>query len=406
MRFDGVRFHSFSRLTIWKRSALGLAVLAVVAASQTPTANAESATADPVALVGETRGASLEGSRLDVLVWPRDDIETLVLVGQGVSAHRLPGSAVTVDGSTFTVRIGAEDIPLTHIEDGRIHLDVVVVKPGKGVAGSLSRSVTLITDSAGDPKWVDASSGVAQGDTTVDVEPGLEPPRGDVYLDGLDDSVPPQLLSTSSCPYWKLEYTSDRPAKIGHTFVPDGTDSTGWAYHSYSRSHTLGVAIKSGGNAWQKSSSSKTFTSGVTFEWARNSVIARAYRVETEYGRYRYQVEDISGCWQYDYWKWSPRRNTGGYSTQTWTDQPTWGRDNCVEVSAGTWTRHSGNGWDFYLSAGVEISDIVGFDLSSRRAYASNAYIAYFLMAGSPKKLCGSNDVPAYARDIRMAKTW
>lgn len=311
--------------------------------------------------------------------------------------------------------MGLEDIPSEFVnDDGRVHLEVIISKFGKRMSSDISKTVSVLR-SARDSSvmWVDAASALGQGDVPMAtrlakaVSSKVSPARITVAAPRwAEEATTPVVRSQAAdCPQYKLEATSRRKAKIAHTFVPTGTRSIGWAYHSSVRSHTMGRAAFVGGGAWAKSSSSKTIMADNGFEWEKNRAVARAYKAEVRYGRYRYQSEDPDGgCTQYDHWVWSPIEWTGGFANRSWTVQPTWGRSNCVTVNPGTWKRHRSDGTNFSSSGGVEMKEVVGFDLSSERSYATNAYIAYKIVG--VKKLCGSDRTAGLARDVRMAKTW
>lgn len=370
-----------------------------------PMAHAQSTSDLPIALVGEATGASIDDATFEVYVWS-DIFNRNVEVGQVARTRRLNNAIISVQDSKFTVQVNPADIPPGYIVDDYAHVEVMIFKPGRQLIGDVEASVRVVTDGLdGVTKWADASATAAQGPVPADeASPTINPAQVSVDV---SQASTPQEVEVAACggSGWKLETTSDRMGKIAHTFVPDGTTSVAWAYHSTNRSHTLGLANKTGSGAWVANTSSKTLSAGVSFEWAKNSAVARAYRMEINYGRYRYQEETIDGdCRWFDSWKWSPRWNTGGYGNLYHSTQPTWGRDYCAPVPAGTWKRQRTDGSDFSLSAGVEISGLIGVDLSSKRSYASNAFIAYSVVGN--KKLCGSNHDPAYARDVRMAKTW
>lgn len=393
------------------RGAIVASIVAVASAltSATSMSAAEPGSANPVALTGRVAGASLDDAQFIVELWPRSDIEKKLVVGDNVPTHRLPEAAVTANGSNFAIRLSPQGVPSNFIDDdGRVHLDVVIL--GSDRIGGTSATVSLLTgDQPGDARWIDPMSPLASGDRSApsdlaDLDPQPKPVSVAVAL---EKQRPATTVAAANCPtIRKLEKKSDRVVAIGHTFVPSGTQSKAWAFHGGSRSHTLGVAANYGGS-W-KAEKSKTFESGDTFKWSANRSRTRSYRVETRYGKYYYQ--DLvkypmeSKCIKRR--KWTPMYNTGGRFEKSYSSSPTWGsRANCRPYPSGEWTRTRTDGRNFSLAGGVAIKDLIGFDLSSKRAYSASSYIAYQIV-GSGKKLCGNNDVPSRAGAIRMAKTW
>lgn len=127
--------------------------------------------------------------------------------------------------------------------------------------------------------------------------------------------------------------------------------------------------------------------------------------MNTRYGHYRFKNEIYDPnqgykCVNTPRRKWQPRYNTGGYGARVWNSNPTWRAKECDRVPEGKWKRMRRDGYDFSTSTGVLIKDVIGFDLSSRRAYSTSSFIAYRLM--STKVLCGNNHVPGKAGDIKM----
>lgn len=68
---------------------------------------------------------------------------------------------------------------------------------------------------------------------------------------------------------------------------------------------------------------------------------------------------------------------------------------HCVEVGAGTgWYRAAGQG-RYSVSFGVGISRIVGANLTIAKTYHATNYTAHYKIAGSGKRMCGNNNMPA-----------
>jgi hypothetical protein len=98
-------------------------------------------------------------------------------------------------------------------------------------------------------------------------------------------------------------------------------------------------------------------------------------------------------------WQYNPRYPSGGYQTES-TTYPSW-TGTCVPVSAGTWSRSITQGSDFKLTGGVKAFNVIGINLSADSAYASDHALFYKLTSSG--HVCGSDNVPSYANQIKTA---
>lgn len=379
-----------------------------------PVGAAESADT-PIAIMGNAPGLASD-AQFEVALWPRDEIQANLRTGESVPTHKLPASAVSVDGSEFSIRMDRADVPKKFLnDDGRVDVDVTVIDTQNRLVGGVSKTVTMLTaKDSGDVAWVDAESPLGQGGGTVATLTAASAPapaRVDVKLGSMPEQSAVGGAATAgtsgACKTSvALVANSDKPAAIAHTFIPDGTKSTARAYHSSTRTHTFGIAATFG-NGWQ-ASGSRTYTAGVMASWLNNTDRQRSYRVDVRYGKYKhyrnYQDGDNGTECRLIKTEWKPRRDTGGRTYVTYRPTPTWGQKFCKTVQVQSWRREVQGEHNFALSGGVDLSGLVGFDVRSARGYATNAYIEYNPVG--TKKLCGNNDIPAFASSVRMAKTW
>ncbi len=383
-------------------------------------ASAESLSYAPIALAGSTNGLSLDGAEFNVELWPRDDVERELTPGDAVPTFSLPQTVVSTSGSSFEIRLNPDDVPATYVhEDGRVQVSVVVIDSQREQKGSIFSTVSHIRahDNPGAGRWVDPMSPLVESETPVSEAqlaraPSALPVRVSVNMTpvpelpqssggGIGSAGARNFTSSSECKHgWVLKANSDRKATIAHTFIPNNTKSTAWAYHGGSRSLKMGVAVGSRADGKWERGGTKTFESGISFQFAKNRVNKRINRVETRYGRYVYQYSypAYNVCSVIER-KWQPRFNTGGFVARSRTKNPPWS-GNCRDVSAGTWKRTSSSGSSFSESGGVLIKNIIGFRLSSERQHYSSAYVAY--KVEGKKRVCGNNDLPARASKVRL----
>lgn len=431
MRFERLRGMSYSRrakrnqrparlLNSRSLPALISSITLVVVLVTSSTASAESSPQAPVALAGSTNGVSLDGAEFDVELWPRDDVERELTLGDAVPTLSLPQDVVSARGTSFEIRLNPDDVPAGYVhEDGRVHVSVVVIDSQREQKGSVFSTVSHIRahDNPGVGRWVDPMSPLVESEASVTEaqlvgDSSAHPVRVSVNMTAVPElprssgrdfnsAGTHNATSSSDCKHgWVLKANSDRKATIARTFVPNNTKSTAWAYHGSNRNLKMGVAVGAWTDGEWERGGSKTFGSGISFKFAKNRANKRIYRVETRYGRYVYQYSypAYNVCSVIER-KWQPRFNTGGFVARSRTKNPPWA-GNCRDVPAGTWKRTHSSGSSFRESGGVLIYNIIGFRLSSERQYNSSAHIAYNV-AGK-KRVCGNNDLPARASKVRL----
>lgn len=118
-------------------------------------AASEASSDAPTALIVDTTGAPLDGTDIEVHLWPDEATERTLSEGGGVPTFVVPESFVTVDRSTVTVALNPGIIPEENIEDeGKIHVEVLIMHPEGTSTGYAAQSVQLL-DAPDGPLWVD-----------------------------------------------------------------------------------------------------------------------------------------------------------------------------------------------------------------------------------------------------------
>jgi hypothetical protein len=183
----------------------------------------------------------------------------------------------------------------------------------------------------------------------------------------------------------------------------------------------LGGAVSYVGLVYKKQKGI-TRSSSSTFVWDRKDY-ARSYRVNVVYRRYNAYIDrcpsdrPISDVPEegtahdpyYTYWRaWRVTSVPGGenrgiaipnFGTSAGFDT---GTDSCQRAgSAGTWSREKSNGRSYSYDKGAHLGDILGFELSVKRAYNSQARLYYHVSKGL--WLNGNNDLPEWAGKIQEA---
>jgi hypothetical protein len=159
---------------------------------------------------------------------------------------------------------------------------------------------------------------------------------------------------------------------------------------------SFGVASNFAGTAgmWTQSRTESVARS-FRFEWDPKSY-DRSFRVGVIYQKALYYYDHE--CDEPPYYStWVPVGYDGSAGENADIGRPLW--LHCKRITSdGRWYRSSETGSSYTLSYGVKFSAVIGIDLSSLRAYNSEAMLAYHLTAG--RFLCGDNDYPSYASKI------
>lgn len=183
-------------------------------------------------------------------------------------------------------------------------------------------------------------------------------------------------------------------SRIGTSFPVGAT--TAWMDVDGRTSRTYGVAVSNTNKFGSFSKSgSQTVSSGWSNEWARSGN-QRSYEVEVKYGLYKHLTLKYPKCEPTYYWK--PIVETGGTSVTNGIGRPSW--THCVKVVEGTWRRYTSSGSAYSNSSAVNISGVIGMDLSVSRQYSNSQSLNYAIKTSKPKMLCGNNDEPSRAGSI------
>lgn len=345
-----------------------------------PEVDAAALAASPAGAVvasGRVTDASGRGTpaTIAVLAWPTEEAQRSIHDGDRVLVPTV-GHATTARDGTFSVRLSAASIPAGYTSrTGQVNLELFAWDASR--TGSWHVSVT--TDGGGGWRALGASLDSA-------------PLRlATLRTDSGTLAVTPDVIGGGCA--WILQTSYYNWVNVGGGY-PYGSHSS-WMTVGSSHSQTLGAAVSASGTfgSWSASGSS-TLTDGVSFTWASSSAY-RLYDVQVVYGAYQYRCTNgYIGGWQYN-----PRYPSGGYQTEG-TGYPSW-TGTCVPVSAGTWSRSITQGSNFSISGGVKAYGVIGIDLSDTSAYASDHALFYQLTASG--HICGSDNVPSYANQIKTA---
>lgn len=432
------------------RLAVGGLAAALLASSLAVTQSAHAGTAGPgdapVAFGGAVNDlASLALTDVTVLVEPRAETVAALEVGDRMPMYVLPKDVVRFTGSRYTVAVDPEDIPDENVsDDGLVTFRIDMLSAGGALFGSAVTSVRAYTaPGAAGPVWVDPLEYLGERDGSVpNPDPGsapdTAPPSGPATenLTPDDETGPADLVApvnglpmnvnvsmvdstgylneAGACeegecspenlvdvpdgpdvnffvgnPYCTLLRTSDRWSTVGTSYPRGGHQS--WLNYTSSTSTSMGAAISSD-NTYGSFSTNGTKTTADS--WGQNFAAAdydRSYRIETRMGNYR--------CTSYwTMFTWSAIQQNGYTWSYPLSTKPNWNQ-YCGPIAPGKWWRGQQRGSDYSLSYGIKIKDLIGIDLSTRRAYSSGSRLVYD--APVARTLCGNNGEAGVASKMR-----
>jgi hypothetical protein len=157
---------------------------------------------------------------------------------------------------------------------------------------------------------------------------------------------------------------------IGTTY-PIGGNTAATMQVDSSKGATYGIAASGSGafGSW-RGNGSRSVSGSWGFTW-NGSSSSRAYRLQVKYYRYRYEYLDAR-CNNY---KWIPILETGGTSSVTGIERPTF--THCAPVDKGEWYRSRSDGRSYQFGSAVKFADVIGLDLSVNRQYSKSQKLKY-----------------------------
>jgi hypothetical protein len=335
----------------------------------------------PVAFAGVVPGVTeIDPESVKVQIQP--DQQQLEAHRSGVSVDEtdVPAAMVTTRGNAYTLRMDPTALPAADVSDtGIVTFDIYAQDPASPSYSVATVSVRAVITATGQYGWTDPLSGTF----TIDADTSA------------NDRVPPSARAT-------YERADSRSARSITKYAPtiravrvrmaaphvedrvcndegcaparNSTTSDRWQISSIDDETESGEFDQSSGFEWDPKGYARSFRVGISY---------RKVEGEGYYGRCPGDAP---------YWvKWEPHHYTGGYGENTdGVTRPDW--DKCVTIgSTGIWWRSRSDGSSYSHSAGVKFASVIGIDLSSKRAYNSEAKTGYLLKVRF-RRMCGNND--------------
>lgn len=404
------------------------------------------------ALTGKVAGVSiLEDDSVIVFVGPDQETEAGLRVGDSVHPVQLPDDAVRVLGNRYWVVLDPQTLPAATIgRTGLVNFEVMVQDPESPRFASTSASSRAVIGPDGSYTWTDpltptldvslASESALlakarrDGVTNKLIETHVDSTVGNVAKPEAEGvlcvgqqcaptahaanadhvtvadaartdqfAIPGPVVDAKakSCHegdgagtvYGRTEIV---PTTIG-TAYPVQHDTAFMTFAMSSSSEftaSLGVGNDKVGHF--QNSGTKTIERGNGFDWDPQPY-ARSFRVNVVYQQVSYYFDRCPPDEPYSV-SWMPKQYTGGFGeNRKGVERPQF--TNCDSVSSqGTWWRHVTGGHDYSYGAGVKIAELIGIDLSVKRAYNQDALLGYKIhFKGDAPRMCGNDDYAASA---------
>lgn len=386
---------------------------------QVPTAAVEhlpdSATIDaPAMVVGRAvwPGAGEQPGGAVALAWPNE--ETLTAMAEGTTFNLLPVARSSTSGDgEFTLEVDPDDIPAGYISDtGQV--DLTVIGWNGDHVGEHAVSVTAVQmdgrDQFVDPLGLDplhndpavertaASRLVVPAGglpATAAAPVAIDVAANDEQVDAPDGAADKPWTECSTT----LLSRYYRYANIGDGWPQDSGQTSSFEFQG-TQSSTLQTAydISTDSGGWTRGGS-VTRSAGFGQIWGKSSA-GRYFKIRTEQGKYKKVCYIVSGgSKSYSHTKYEVRtiRLTGGTDQATSGFEPAW--KYCENIAAGTWRRVSSSGKAYTHSYGLDISGIVGFDVTSKSQYDTSNELRYH-QATNRYRGCGNNDWIGHASRV------
>ncbi|GAA1353671.1 hypothetical protein [Streptomyces beijiangensis] len=358
-----------------------------------------------VAFTGQVDSAvSLTGAQFRLQADATADQVDAVAEGAEVPALSLPSGSdtITTAGSTFTVKVDPADIPAEFIgPNGVVSFDLEIFD-------AKSNKYTWTTQSArlDGGAWKDPLTSAELNNAKARSATTSAPPSVTTHLDAataaVASSFSPVQTRSEQCITTKGGY-HDAMAQIG-TGYPAApgygtTRGSAWLNHQSGSEITFGAGLSTNGTTWKASGSTSVATSkSVSFDWDPSTFWNQQYKVEVRYVTYTRSCGGILINKQVKATSETGVFKTGQPGTGT---PPNWlSTSKCgFNYAAGTWSKTTGKAYSY--GTGVDISSVIGIDLSTSRAYTSSSKLNY-KMDKAHDSLCGDTDKPGLSGKVQQ----
>jgi hypothetical protein len=338
----------------------------------------------------------------------------------------LPGSSYSVEGGRLTLELDPADVPKRYVDGGGlVTVQIDYADPQGDRAGSAMRTVRAISTS-GVRGWIDPDANLPSlAKAPRSLLPAVAK-REVAEAAGLRASRTARALLTPAAPSLRLKVEkvaaqvrpvagfrlgtrtvardpiggvpkcrylnkwTKRWGTIGTSYPLKGSKS--WLTYTSSSSSSFGIAVSLYGGSF-KASDTRTLGD----DWGQNFVkrnFNRSFRVQVRYRLQRCTTAQGKETSR----RWVPQWETGGTWAYRLGAAPSHFK-KCVVIASGSWFRGSTRGRDYALSYGVKFKDVIGLDLTTKRAYSNGARLYY----DNPhrRRVCGNNDDPSRASKVR-----
>ena len=342
-------------------------------------------------LLVDTKGQPASG-HVSVVAWPRPEVMARLEVGDAVKTAQVAKATVGPDGS-FALRLDPA-VPLAEfmLPDGTVNFDLW----GETAGGSALFSFPRRLESGSQPAWGDPQAVRSPELAAAKVlEVTLRTQAASTVA---QESAPAPLpASDKACVNTVVAIYNQRIGVVGEVYA--GPNSTADFQYVNGSSSNLGVGFSATGLSGTFSASGTAAMSSTgTIDYPTQAA-NRITVFQTTFGYHKIhrQVSGKAGCVDQGYVV-RPYQWQGGASTYTTAAAPTVTMTNCSAIRAGvTITKDTARAITF--SNGLEISGVIGIDLSTQTGFNTSTRIRHmFFSAGL---LCGTNDTwPNAARIV------
>jgi hypothetical protein len=357
----------------------------------------------PDSVVGrivDSRGAPIaSGTQVILVAYPR--VETLAALHEGDSFEPVTiAKGITVQDGRYVLRVDRSiDLSPFASETGNIDVMVRAVR-GRNIATSyLTTTPAALQPTATADRTAGSTAGGASP-TVIDLAAMV----GTAALDEVHPTNPRSVVKTDICGETLVKNLGQMQTNVGQSY----STSSGSFQHYITQSgtsSTLGVGFSTtGGYGSFKTSGTVTRSHSDLWDYGRRSGWFR-YIGWFSYGKYEQWCYPVYGDYAHrSVYANVARAITGGQNggvAQTLGSAPSVPDSYCRPLGPGTSTTKA-TSVAHSFGTGVEISSVIGIDLSSRTGYSTNISLESKNTGTFDKKLCGTDgyygDTPGMIR--------
>jgi len=351
------------------------------------------------------------GTPVVLQAWPPSSVLHALAEGESVKISPVGGAVTRADGS-FDLRFSDPSLLAPYVDtNGLVDLEVVTRIDGQPSVQALSYPAPReVATAVGVPAETQAEFDIADARAAKAValtrDGGILKPDADDAGDGASDievGYGPTGADTDvqdkTCVSTKIKNLGSRPTVVGRAFTVTGATATLTFTAGASSELGIGFSLSGSKGSFRANGTSSVESESVTEFSPSAGISGRIWKTDFHFAKFR--IICTTGANAQTMYEVRATAHDGGAQASIPSGPPTVKSANCKKYGSGSNFTKSTTGATKF-SGGVEISSIIGIDLSSKTGYTKKAAVKYHF--SKTLRLCGTKGLPADNPGTLVAK--